>query len=83
MSFIKSKELELLKKQYPSGSRVVLIGMDDPYRGPLNPGELGTIVTVDSIGTIHVNWDCGSSLGIVYGVDKCKLVDIDCNKRKD
>lgn len=83
MNFIKSKELELLKKQYPSGSRVVLIAMDDPYRGPLNPGALGTIVSVDSIGTIHVNWDCGSSLGIVYGVDKCKLVDIDCNKRKD
>ena len=77
MSFIKLKELELLKKQYPPGCRVVLVSMDDPYRGSLKPGGLGTVVYVDSIGTIHINWDCGSSLGVLYGVDKCKLVE--CN----
>lgn len=30
--------------------------------------------SVDSIGTIHVSWDCGSSLGVAYGVDQCRKV---------
>ena len=29
---------------------------------------------VDDIGTIHVSWDCGSSLGIAYGEDLCKKI---------
>ena len=72
MSFIKQKELEVLKKRYPPGCRVMLVAMDDLYREDLIPGSLGTVVFVDSIGTIHVNWDCGSSLGVVYGVDICQ-----------
>ena len=31
-------------------------------------------VVVDDIGTIHVDWDCGSGLGIAYGEDVCKKV---------
>ena len=30
---------------------------------------MGTVVFVDDIGTIHIKWDCGSTLGIVYGED--------------
>lgn len=29
---------------------------------------------VDDIGTIHVRWDCGSSLGVVYPEDKCEII---------
>ena len=45
--------------------------MDDPY-SKLTPGEQGTVAAVDDTGTIFVNWDCGSGLGIVYGVDRIK-----------
>ena len=42
--------------------------MDDPY-ADIRPGEKGTVDSVDDTGTIFVNWDKGSTLGVVYGVD--------------
>jgi hypothetical protein len=60
---------------YPVGARVELIHMDDPYNTKLLPGSNGTVVLVDDIGTIHVHWDCGSSLGVVYGEDSCRIVE--------
>ncbi len=65
--------IECLKKEYPEGTRVELISMNDKYR-KLDKGERGTVITVDDIGTIHVAWDSGSTLGIVYGEDHCKKV---------
>lgn len=62
-----------LKEQYPKGTRVKLISMDDPY-AKIPSGTLGTVSNVDDIGTIHVRWDNGSSLGLVYGEDSfCKV----------
>ena len=71
---ISKSTLALLREQYPTGTRVELVEMDDPYNTRLHPGCRGTVISVDSIGTIHVNWDCGSSLGVVYGVDVCRKV---------
>lgn len=71
---IKKETLERLKKQYPCGCRVELVQMNDPYNTQLKPGCRGTVIAVDDIGTIHVNWDCGSSLGVVYGEDVCRKV---------
>lgn len=71
---VSEKTLERLRRQYPEGSRVELISMNDPYNTRLHPGCLGTVVEVDDIGTIHVNWDCGSGLGVVYGEDSCRVV---------
>lgn len=62
---ITKQQLELLRQQYPVGIRVELVRMDDPYTR-LHPGDRGT-VTIDDIGTIFVNWDNGSGLGIVFG----------------
>ena len=74
MSMIKPWQLEQLRKEYPIGTRVELIHMDDPYNKKLVPGCKGTIRWVDDWGTIHVNWDCGSGLGVVYGEDSCRKV---------
>lgn len=74
MSMIKQWQLEQLRKEYPFGTRVELIHMDDPYNKKLVPGCKGTVRWVDDWGTIHVNWDCGSGLGIVYGEDSCRKV---------
>lgn len=63
--------VERVRAAYPSGCRVELISMDDPY-AKLKPGELGTVRCVDSIGTVFADWDCGSSLGIAHGVDRIK-----------
>lgn len=48
--------------------------MNDPYT-KLKPGETGTVVGVDDMGTIHVKWDCGYKLGIVYGEDSCEIIE--------
>ena len=37
----------------------------------------GTVKCVDDMGTIHVRWDCGSSLGVVYGEDACRKIKED------
>ena len=76
MKVFTKEALQVLREQFPKGTRLELIEMDDPYNRKLVPGCRGTVTSVDSLGTIHVNWDCGSSLGIVYGVDRCrKLVE--------
>ena len=46
--------------------------MNDPYNRKLVPGCLGTVRWVDDMGTIHVSWDCGSSLGFIPGEDNWK-----------
>lgn len=75
MFSISKETLASLKERFPAGSRVELVSMNDPFNTTLFPGEKGTVVCVDSIGTIHVNWDCGSSLGVAYGEDVCRKVD--------
>lgn len=77
MRVISKESLQSLRDRYPKGTRVELVSMDDPYNRKLTPGCQGTVVSVDSIGTIHVAWDCGSSLGIVYGADQCRKVVAD------
>ena len=80
MKNIRPETLALIRERYPVGSRVELVTMTDPYQSVLTPGVKGTVVNVDDIGTIHVLWDCGSSLGIVYGEDICRVLDIDHGK---
>ena len=46
------KQVERLREQYPQGTRVELIRMDDPQAPPV--GTRGTVTAVDDIGTIHV-----------------------------
>jgi hypothetical protein len=62
------KKVEELRTRYPKGIRVRLVYMEDVQAPPA--GCTGTVRMVDDIGTIHVSWDNGSSLGVVYGVDK-------------
>ena len=66
--------VERIKKEYPSGTRVELIELNDPYRH-FDAGLKGTVSCVDDTGTIHVDWDNGYHLGIVYGEDSCRKLD--------
>lgn len=60
-------EIESIKAMYPIGTRVRLVSMDDIQAPPV--GTEGTVFHVDDMGTIHIHWDNGSSLGAVYGED--------------
>lgn len=65
--------VDSLRSRYPKGSVVELIHMDDVHAPPT--GTRGTVMFVDDIGTIHVAWDTGSTLGVAYGEDQCRRVD--------
>lgn len=70
-NFPNHKTVEQVRKMYPTGCRVELVQMEDPY-SRLKPGDQGTVRFVDDTGTVFVSWDCGSGLGIVYGVDRIR-----------
>ena len=66
---IPSREMvELLKRQYPEGSRIKLNRMEDPW-SPVPAGTKGTVICVDDAGQIHMQWDNGRTLALVPGVD--------------
>ncbi len=67
------EEINRLRENYPPGTRVELIYMDDHYT-TLKPGDRGFVTEVDSIGTAHIRWDSGSTLGAAYGADRIKTV---------
>ena len=73
-SFPDEKVIERLRKTYPKGTRVKLVSMNDPY-SKLKPGDCGTVSAVDDIGTVFVNWDCGSGLGVAYGEDHIRIIN--------
>ena len=62
----------MLRINYPKGTRVELVKMDDVQAPPM--GTLGTVTGVDDIGTIMVDWDNGSKLGVVLGEDTCRKI---------
>ena len=72
MRFPSKAVVEMLRRQYPVGTRVELVRMDDSQAPP--PGTKGTVLGVDDIGSIMVAWDGGGSLNVVYGEDICRKI---------
>jgi hypothetical protein len=72
MKFPNRDIVERLRKQYPSGTRVELLQMNDIQAPPT--GTRGTVWGVDDTGSIMVHWDTGSGLHVIYGVDNCKII---------
>ena len=72
---IPSKQtVEAIRLAYPAGTRIQLTeAMQDKYN-PIMAGEKATVTEIDDIGTMHVNWDNGSGLGIVLGADKFNVI---------
>lgn len=68
-------QLELMARAYKhlEGKRVRLKHTSDPYTR-LQSGAEGTVSLVDAIGTIHVNWDNGSRLGLVPNEDSWEVI---------
>ena len=66
------KIVEAICKEYPAGTRVRLVKMDDIQAPPL--GTEGTVVGVDDTGSLLMHWDNCSHLNIVYGSDEVEQV---------
>lgn len=52
-NFPSRETVEQVRKMYPTGCRVELVTMDDPY-SKLTPGDRGTVRMVDDTGTVFV-----------------------------
>lgn len=71
---IRPEVLAYLREQYPAGTRVELVEMCDPYRD-MPKGLKGVVKHVDDAGGIHIQWENGSSLAALHGVDIIRKCD--------
>ena len=58
-----------VRADFPLGTRVELVKMDDLQAPPI--GTKGTVLYVDDIASLCMRWANGSSLGVVYSEDEC------------
>ena len=72
MRFPNKDTVERIRRDYPAGTRVELVRMDDA-QAPL-AGTLGTVRGVDDTGSLLMRWDNGSGLNVVYGEDIVRKV---------
>ena len=67
MGYPSRETVESIRREYPAGTRVELIWMDDAQASPA--GTKGTVLGVDDTGSLLMRWDNGSGLNVVYGED--------------
>lgn len=72
MRMIRPEQLKRLRDTYSAGTRVELIQMDDVQAPPV--GTKGTVTGVDDTGSLLVNWDNGSGLNVIWGIDSVRKV---------
>lgn len=72
MRFPNKDTVERIRRDYPAGTRVELVRMDDA-QAP-SAGMLGTVLDVDDTGSLLMRWDNGSDLNVIYGEDIVRKV---------
>ena len=72
MRMISEQELTALREEFPRGSRIELVQMNDIQAPPA--GTKGTVYGVDDTGSLLVHWDNGSGLSVIYGEDIVRKV---------
>ena len=73
MPFPHKEIVERIRKEYPAGTRVELVKMDDAQAPPM--GTKGTVWGVDDTASIMVHWDNGCGLSVIYGEDVCRKLE--------
>ena len=72
MKFPSREQIAALRERYPHGTRVELLSMDDPQAPPT--GTRGEVMGVDDAGQLLVQWETGSSLSLIPGIDSFRIV---------
>ena len=79
MKFPNRETVERVRREYPAGTRVELVRMDDVQASPI--GTKGTVTGVDDTASVMVAWDNGSSLHAIYGEDKIRKVQQETERK--
>ena len=69
-NFPDRETVERIRREYPAGTRIALIAMDDVQAPPV--GTHGTVLAVDDAADLQVCWDNGSTLNVIYRVDRTR-----------
>lgn len=72
MKFPNKEIVERVRREYPVGTRVELLRMNDVQAPPI--GTLGAVIGVDDTASLLVYWDNGSHLNVIYGEDAVRKV---------
>ena len=67
MTFPTRTQVEFVCSQFPAGTRVRLVRMEDEQTPPVD--TLCTVLCVDSTGSLLMSWDNGSGLNVVFDED--------------
>lgn len=70
---MKKYDKSFIENLYPVGTIVELVCMDD-VQAP-DKGTRGVVKSIDDIGQIHVEWENGCGLALIYGVDDFIVID--------
>lgn len=70
MKFPGREIVERVRREYPTGTRVELVRMEDAQAPPV--GMPGTVMGVDDTASLLIQWDNGSYLNVIYGEDAVK-----------
>ena len=74
MNEIHPEMLKQLKEYYTPGTKVRLLHMNDPFT-TIPTGTIGEVLCIDSLGTLHVIWSNGSTLGVVFNEDSVVKIE--------
>ncbi len=72
MRFPSKEQIEMIRKEYPTGTKVELLAMDDKQAPPV--GTIGEVIAVDDIGQLVMRWQNGSGLNLIPGADSFRKV---------
>lgn len=72
-------QLEHLRLSYPPSTVVQLISMEGEARMP--SGMTGVVALVDDAAQIHVDWQNGSSLALMSGLDDFKRMSVPAREK--
>ncbi len=69
-----TEKVKYIRAKYPAGTRVECICMQDPW-SPIKRHTKGTVQFVDDAGQIHMIWDDGRTIPLIYGEDSFKVIE--------
>ena len=72
MTFPSREIVERVRREYPAGTRVALVRMEDEQAPPT--GTEGVVEGVDDTASLMVRWSNGSHLHSIYGVDEVRRI---------